>query len=120
MTALAREIRSEVQTKEVRLVGSARGVTYRQARSLFPEHLGHLVVNGSDEDKQELNRNLARVDELALDDQDRARDALVYLVLDMQGEKYLEELLRVYDVRFGTSVSRNRVRRFFRRKVEAG
>lgn len=105
LRALEREIRLQVNEKQAKLVGQASYVEYGRALPLFWEHLGHAGVNASDseaeaERKALLNQQASRIDALALEDEDTARDALLYLVLDVGGEQYLATLLEMYDWRY--------------------
>ncbi len=105
LRALAREISQEVKDKQARLVSAAAHVKYETALPMFVEHLGHLddpTDGRTDQDrKDDLNRQRARIDDLALDDEDVARDALLYLVLERGGEPYFNTLMDFYDARTG-------------------
>jgi len=115
LRTLSQEIGQDVRNKQTRLVAAAAHVKYEIAFPMFIEHLGHSGISLDDdktekERREELNRQRERIDALAIESDEVARDALLYLVLERGGESYLSTLMDTYDIR--TERERQRPRWF--------
>jgi hypothetical protein len=105
LDALSRDVKSDIERAEVDLVAQHQFIEYTKARKSWSVHLMHLYVAGPDSERKKLNDDLARLDHThAFEDEDAARDDLIYAVIDRGGEKLLSKLVKLYRARYPDAV----------------
>ncbi|HEY1331895.1 MAG TPA: hypothetical protein VGH10_10545 [Actinomycetota bacterium] len=76
------------------------GVRYADARRFFVNEMAAAMQDLTDEEKQQINKNLDLIDSRTDVDEGTRVDLLAYLVLDYAGPEFLQKLVELYRKRF--------------------